>query len=104
MPPKKVSEEEMKCMLDGLESRFEEKFLDIEKNIQSVKDTVIKRLVDENKKLRNRLYTLECEVYKSQQYNRRNNIEVNGIPDNVDDSCLEGKIIKVLDKLGVKDK
>ena len=58
-------------------------------------------LVDENKKLKQRVYNLECEVFKSQQYNRRNNIEINGIPDDVSDAGLENKVKEVLKQIDV---
>ena len=50
MPPKKMSEGDVKELLTGLESRLEEKFADLKNDLLSIKNTVIQRLVDENKK------------------------------------------------------
>ena len=33
-----------------------------------------------------------------EQYGRRNNLEITGIPDDVDDQNLEEKVIEILDK------
>ena len=96
-----MSEGDVKELLTGLESRLEEKFADLKNDLLSIKNTVIQRLVDDNKKLRDRVYMLESEVYKSQQYSRRNNIEVNGIPDSVTDDSLEDKAIDIFQKIDV---
>ncbi len=44
---------------------------------------------------------MEVESYARQQYGRRNNIEINGIPNDVKDSSLEGKVVDILTKVGV---
>ena len=36
-----------------------------------------------------------------EQYGRRNNIEVSGIPDSVKDNCLKQKIISVFTSVGI---
>ena len=118
MPPKKayVSDEELNTVINGLESRLDQKFSslsskfdhiegsvsDIKNDIIAIKDTVIQRLVAENTRLNKRVYDLECEFYKNQQYNRRNNIEISGIPDTVQDNELEDKVIEILEKIDVK--
>ena len=52
-----------------------------------VKDAIIEALRAENmkhqqkvEKLENRIYYLECDVYKQAHYNRRGIIEIQGIP------------------------
>ena len=36
-----------------------------------------------------------------EQYSRRNNIEVSGIPDSVEDNCFEEKFISVFTSIGI---
>ena len=45
--------------------------------------------------------SLEINQNKLEQYGRRNNIEVSGIPDSVKDNCLEEKIISVFTSVGI---
>ena len=42
--------------------------------------------------------TIEC----NNQYVRRNNIEISGIPNSVVDDALEDKVISILEKIDVK--
>ena len=105
MPPKTrkvVGEEDMQEMLSGLETRLDERFDCLANDIISIKETVIKRLAEENARLKQRVNDLEVEVYKSQQYDRRNNIELNGIPSSVDQMNLESTVIKVLESIDVR--
>ena len=58
----------------------------------------MKNLQVENERLRKKVSNLESKVTSSkvnqkklEQHRRRNNIEVSGIPDSVEDNCLEGK-------------
>ena len=104
MPPKKVSEleEQLKELISGIETRQECRFNELKSDILAIKDTVIKRLLDDNLRLKNRVKDLETEVYKGQQYNRRNNIEINGIPDSITNESLENKVIEALAIIDVK--
>ena len=45
---------------------------------------------------------LEREHWKINQYTRRNNIEIAGIPENIKNEVLEDTVVKILDKIGVK--
>ena len=47
-----------------------------------------------------RLRALEKELNEHQQYNRRENIEIIGIPNTVGDDELEGKVINILNSIG----
>ena len=58
----------------------------------NLKDVIIKNLQVKNERLRkkvnvleNKVFTLESELNSLEQYGRRNNIEITGIPDNVPD-------------------
>ena len=62
----------------------------------------IKLLQIENKDLKaqikaqgKQLISLESHHFEKDQYNRRNNIEIAGIPNNIDDKNLESKLSKL---------
>ena len=68
----------------------------LKEEIINFKDVVIKRLQEENKKLREKCSKLEYDVISSEssvnaleQYGRRNNIVVSGIPGHVSERDLE---------------
>ena len=74
----------------------------------NLKDVIIKDLQVENQRLRSRIINLEKKVISLEensnsleQYGRRNNLEITGIPDDVDDQKLEEKVIEILDKIDV---
>ena len=61
----------------------------------NMKDVIIKRLQDESALLRSRcskledkVVSLESSLNEAEQYGRRNNIVISGIPDNVADDDL----------------
>ena len=85
------------------------RFDELTKELLHVKDAIIKNLQTENERLREKVSNLETKVIpleinqnKLEQYGRRNNIEVSGIPDSVEDNCLEEKIISVFTSIDVK--
>ena len=85
-------------------SRFDE----LPKELLNVKDVIIKNLQAENERLRDKVSNLENKVVSLeinqnmlQQYGRRNNIEVSGIPDSVGDNDLEEKVISVFANVGI---
>ena len=49
-----------------------------------------------------RLFYLENDLIKLQQYSRRENIEIIGIPDSVQQNNLEKTVIGILQRIGVK--
>ena len=74
----------------------------------SVKDAIIKSLADENRKMHDRIIKLESnlkeverQIWSNEQYSRRNNIELQGLPDSVPHSELEDKIIEVFSAIDV---
>ena len=80
-----------------------------------MKDEIIKNLVNANKELQTKVSKLEEKVYElskettvsiesNNQYVRRNNIEISGIPNKVADDVLEDKVIEVLELIDVKVK
>ena len=77
--------------------------------INNLKDVIIKRLQDENVILRNRCSNLEQKLTefetstnKLEQYGRRNNIIISGIPDSVKTEDLEESVTEILRDIDVK--
>ena len=62
-------------------------------------DLAITKAVNES--LRNQILTLERQCWSNAQYSRRETLEISGIPENIDDGELEGKVLTVLSKLDV---
>ena len=54
-----------------------------------------------NDKLMKRVVTLERELHLTEQYSRRNCIEIVGIPESVSDNDLEMKTCEILEAIGV---
>ena len=94
--------------ITNLETKLLSRFDELTKELLNVKDVIIKNLSAKNEHLREKVCRLESKVTslkinqnKPEQYVRRNNIEVSGIPDSVKDNCLEEKIISVFTNVGI---
>ena len=88
----------------------------IRESIDELKNNVIKLIIEENKKLKERVANIEEEnkkleedladlefmVSKQDRYSRQNNIEIGGIPDIFHDDQLEDLSVSILNKLDVK--
>ena len=77
-------------------------------SILSVKDSIITALRDDNNRLEVKVEILEKKLAGSEksfnrldQYNRRNNLEVQGIPYTADDEVLEDKAIQIFKCLNI---
>ena len=75
-------------------------FYDLRDEIVNMKNIIIKKLQDQNAQLKetianlqHKVIILETATNSVEQYDRRNNIEINGIPDNVEDKNLEHSVI-----------
>ena len=89
----------LQTAIDEFRSDYKTSITQIQEDILSIRDTVITNLINENKKLRKRVLELEdriddaqddiadLEVHSHQleQYTRRNNLEISGIPKDVKD-------------------
>ena len=64
---------------------------------KNVNGLLVKR-IDE---LESQLDQNECLAINNGQYSRRETIEIHGIPDNVPDAEIEGKVIGLLSEIGV---
>ena len=92
----------------SLESKLLTRFDGVDKELLNLKDMIIKDFQIENQRLRDKVINLEKRVISLEvggnlleQYGRRNNLEMTGIPDDVEDKDLEKKVIKILDKIEV---
>ena len=88
---------------------------DIRQSIDELKENVIKHILEENKRLRDRITILdescakqsdkiasmEKDLWDNAQYTRRNNIELSGISDTIDDDELEESVVGILNAIGV---
>ena len=73
------------------------RFQYLEKSVASIqKDSYC-----ETENLNFKIVSLEKELTKSQQYNRRESVEISGIPENISQDNLEIVIIDILRRIGV---
>ena len=108
LPSNGNSNPERSEFIINLESKLLLRFDNLDKEMLNLKDVIIKDLQVENQRLRSRIINLEKKVISLEensnslvQYGRRNNLEITGIPDDVDDQKLEEKVIQILDKIDV---
>ena len=80
----------------------------LKEEIINLRDIAIKRLQEENKKLRENCSKLENDIVSNEssvnaleQYSRRNNVVVSGIPGHVSERDLEETVISVLSDIEV---
>ena len=74
----------------------------------STKNRIIDDLKEEDLKLQNKVEKFEEQLLEPDQknnhldqYNRRNNLEIQGIPTNITDDESEGKVIDIFSCLGI---
>ena len=99
----------------NLHSDLSEKITNLTTAVRSTKDEVInlneksiRRLQDENKlhrakcsKLENKIVSLEPSINQVEQYGRRNNIAISGIPDDISDNDLESTVVDIMKDVDV---
>ena len=99
----------------NLHSDLSEKITNLTTAVRSTKDEVInlneksiRRLQDENKlhrakcsKLENKIVSLESSINQIEQYGRRNNIVISGIPDDISDNDLESTVVDIMKDVDV---
>ena len=92
----------------NLEKKILSRFDGLNKELLNLKDVIIKDLQLENQRLRmkvknleNKVMSLEINGNHLEQYGKRNNLEITGIPDDVSDENLEEKVIHVLSEIQV---
>ena len=91
-----------------LEKKILSRFDGLDKELLNLKDVIIKDLQVENQRLRmkvnnieNKVMSLEINGNHLEQYRRRGNLEITGIPDDVSDENIEEKVIQVLSEIQV---
>ena len=74
----------------------------------NLKDIIIKNLQVENKRLNtkakvleNKIIDLEIQNNNVDQYSRRNNVEISGIPQSISDTQLEENVVHILKAIDV---
>ena len=84
------------------------RFDGLDNELLNLKDVIIKNYQEENRNLRkkvnvleNKILTLESEHNSLEQYGCCSNIEISGIPDNIPDQILEGKVVDILNEISV---
>ena len=95
-------------IIDSLKDEISNGNSRLKDEISNLKDTVIKRLQEENQILQQKCNKLEAKIVKREteqnsfaQYRRRNNIVISGIPDSIDDSNLENTVICMMSDINV---
>ena len=95
-------------LIMNLEKTMLMRFDGVDKELLNLKNVVIKNLQIENQCLRSKVDNLEKEVISLEenenlleQYGRRNNLEITGISNKIEDVDLEGKVVEILDKIEV---
>ena len=80
----------------------------VTERISKVKDSIIEALREENIKLQMKCKNLEAKLFelqkasnKQDQYSRRNNLKIHGIPAEVKDDQLEEKVIDIFSQLSI---
>ena len=96
---------EISKLREELVEDFKKSFTDIKDEIINLKEVVIKNLQNENKRLndevsqlKEKIISIESKSNSVEQYDRRNNMEINGIPNSISDDNLESTIMSVLSK------
>ena len=84
--------------ISNLETKLLDRFDEVQNELLNVKNIIIKNLQEENERLRKRVSFLDKKVISLEsrhnmleQYGRRNNLEITGIPDSVPQRDLENK-------------
>ena len=93
-----VSDPQTFNLIINLEKKILSRFDGLSKELLNLKDVIIKDLQLENQRLRmkvknleNKVMSLEINGNHLEQYGKRNNLEITGIPDDVSDENLEEK-------------
>ena len=99
--------------LNAIEENFQRHVNDIiakelNESVMSIKDSIIDALKEENFRLQqkvqhleNKLSDIEIAENKLEQYTRRNNKVIQGIPSTVHDNLLEDKVIDIFSQLSI---
>jgi len=77
-------------------------------SVSEMRKNIIDRLIEANKQLQEKVNNLEKKIEKletsseaTNQYGRRNNVEISGIPNDINDSQLEDSVINIYKELDI---
>ena len=94
--------------LSKVESNLMQNITNLKDEVINLKDIIIKNLQDQNKRLKtkanaleNKITDLEIQNNNVNQYSRRNDVEISGIPQSVSDNQLEEKVVDILKAIDV---
>ena len=94
--------------LSKLKAELVGEFSSVKEEIINLKEVIIQNLRNECNRLNNvvsemslKIVNLESKYNSLEQYGRRNNLEISGIPDSIEQSNLEDKVVQIFDKIGV---
>ena len=79
--------------ISALETSFEESIEKISSELVIAKHV--------NTKHQERIVTLEKKAWENEQYSRRECLEITGIPETVQNECLEEKVCKILKTIDI---
>ena len=103
-----IGNHEYNTALSKVESNLMQNITNVKDEVINLKDIIIKNLQDENKHLKtkvnileNKILDLEIQNNNLDQYSRRNNVEISGIPQSVSDNQLEEKVVDILKAIDV---
>ena len=84
------------------------RFDGLDNELLNLKDVIIKNLQVENERIRkkinvleNKILTRESEHNSLEQYGRRSNFGITGIPDSVPNQNLEEKVVDILNEIDI---
>ena len=94
--------------LAKIESKLSNSIDGLKDEIINLKEIIIKKLQDDNTRLSNKVAFLEDKIMKLEiesnqidQYSRRNNVEISGVPEEVSNADLEGTVISIFNAIDV---
>ena len=93
----------LKGCLDLLEKEMLKLKIDLQQVIFKNRDLKkeLAKLMKENDNLFDRCYDMEVELNTTNQYSRRSNVEIRGIPESIQQRDLENHLINVLHSIGI---
>lgn len=100
----KFFKKSLEDLKDELFKKFESQKVDIIDHLTNenlILKSEIVSLKESNSNLIKEMHGIEEDVINLQQYIRRNNVEIHGIPDDIEDADLEDKVIEIGETIGV---
>ena len=94
--------------LKTIEDNFQKSISGLQDDILNIRDVIIQQLQEDNSKLKDRVSCLEYKVIQLEikinsleQYGRRNNLQIGGIPTSISNDELEKTAVAILNSINV---